>query len=202
MVLITAINRHLTDELLTQLAGASALPVAAARATATGAVPVLVQALALPVDADETNARWDMCRQLYLSQLLTQPDELLRTDLGWPDRRRYLAQKILEVSLVAALAEPTGQPTQASTLLGYLTTIALAVVGEQVITLGLPPQSLGSWLAQQPVPGLRPVAVLAGLPYLQPARPALAAKLAVWSVVVGGAAVSGLVGGYFLLGRP
>ena len=44
-----------------------------------------------------------MCRQLYLSQLLVNKEELLRTDLGWPDRRRYLAEKLLGPTQVAAL---------------------------------------------------------------------------------------------------
>ena len=201
MGLYAGINQHLTDELLTQLAGASALPLAATRATAAAAVPGLVRALAQPNDLDELNARWDMCRQLYLSQLLTEPEELLRTDLGWPDRRRYLSQKMLGTSQATALAEATGQPAQASTLLGYLTIIALAMVGEHASVADLNPQSLGSWLASQHAPEVTPAAVLAGMPLVQPARVAATGKAKFTTLSVGGGmAIAGLVGGYFLLG--
>ena len=207
MGLYAGINQYLTDELLTQLAGASALPLAATRATAAAAVPGLVRALAQPTDLDELNARWDMCRQLYLSQLLTEPEELLRTDLGWPDRRRYLSQKILGNKLLIALADATGQPAQAGTLLGYLTIIALALVGEHANSSDLTPQEMGSWLAGQQAPEVTlapPAAVLASVPAVPPARVAATAgkaKLTALSVG-GGVAIAGLVGGYFLLGSP
>ncbi len=205
MGLYAGINQHLTDELLAQLAGASALPLAATRATAAAAVPGLVRALAQPTDLDELNARWDMCRQLYLSQLLTEPEELLRTDLGWPDRRRYLSQKMLGTTQVTALAEATGQPAQASTLLGYLTITVLAMVGEYASAADLNPQSMGSWLAGQHAPEVTlapPATVLAGLPLVPSVRLATPgkAKLTVLSVG-GGMAIAGLVGGYFLLGN-
>ncbi|MGI4864813.1 MAG: OmpA family protein [Janthinobacterium lividum] len=199
MAFIAGINRYLTDELLAQLAEASALPVAGARSIAASAVPMIVQALAVPVEADEQNARWDMCRQLYLSQLLTQPEELLRTDLGWPRRRRHLTQRLLGTSQVAALTEPLGYPDQAYTLLGYLTVIALAMVGEQADFAGFTPQGTSDWLMKQPVPDTLPTAVLAGLPQMPVA--ASKAKLISWSAV-GGIVTASLVGGYFMLSRP
>lgn len=207
MGLFATITSYLTAELLAQLAAASALPLAAARATAAAAVPALVRQLAAPTDLDELNARWDMCRQLYLSQLLTEPDELLRTDLGWPDRRRYLSQKMLGTKQLAALADATGQPAQAGTLLGYLTIIVLALVGEHANTAGLTPQSMGSWLAGQQAPQVPivapalPTAALAGAP---PARVAAAAgKAKLVALSLGGTVVvAGLVGAYFLLNNP
>jgi outer membrane protein OmpA-like peptidoglycan-associated protein len=207
MGLFASITSYLTDELLAQLAAASALPLAATRATAAAAVPGLVRQLAAPTDLDELNARWDMCRQLYLSQLLTEPDELLRTDLGWPDRRRYLSQKMLGTKQLAALADATGQPAQAGTLLGYLTIIVLALVGEHANTAGLTPQSMGSWLAEQQAPVVMPAlptAALAGAPVAPPARAAAAgSKAKLVALSLGGTvAVAGLVGAYFLLSSP
>jgi outer membrane protein OmpA-like peptidoglycan-associated protein len=204
MGLFVAINQYLTDELLAQLAKASALPVAAARSLAAVAVPVVVQQLAKPTDADELNARWDMCRQLYLSQLLTEHEELLRTDLGWPDRRRYLTQKILGTTQAATLAEAGKQPAQASTLLGYLTILALAVVGQHANTAGLNPQALGRWLAEQQAPVQVPLGTLVSTPLVQPGRPAVAAaktKLVTLSAV-GSIALVGLAGGYLWLSAP
>jgi outer membrane protein OmpA-like peptidoglycan-associated protein len=207
MGLFATITSYLTDELLAQLAAASALPLAATRATAAAAVPGLVRQLAAPTDLDELNARWDMCRQLYLSQLLTEPDELLRTDLGWPDRRRYLSQKMLGTKQLAALSDATGQPAQAGTLLGYLTIIVLALVGEHANTAGLTPQSMGSWLAKQQAPVVMPAlptAALAGAPVAPPARAAAAgSKAKLVALSLGGTvAVAGLVGAYFMLSSP
>jgi outer membrane protein OmpA-like peptidoglycan-associated protein len=208
MGLFATITSYLTDELLAQLAAASALPLAATRATAAAAVPGLVRQLATPTDLDELNARWDMCRQLYLSQLLTEPDELLRTDLGWPDRRRYLSQKMLGTKQLTALADATGQPAQAGTLLGYLTIVVLALVGEHANTAGLTPESMGSWLAEQQAPVVMPAlptAALAGAPAAPPVRAAAAAgsKAKLVALSLGGTvAVAGLVGAYFLLSSP
>lgn len=210
MGLLATINRYLTDELLTQLAGASALPVAATRATAAAAVPGLVRQLAQPTDLDELNARWDMCRQLYLSQLLTEHEELLRTDLGWPDRRRYLSQKMLGTKQLTVIADATGKPAQAGTLLGYLTIITLALVGEYASKADLTPQSMGTWLAEQQAPEAvvtLPTAAVTGTSVAQPARASAAAgkagktKLAALSIG-GTVVVAGLVGAYFLLSSP
>ncbi|HET9504492.1 MAG TPA: OmpA family protein [Hymenobacter sp.] len=202
MGLFATINRYLTDELLGQLAAASALPPAAGRATAAAAVPALVRQLAAPTDLDELNARWDMCRQLYLSQLLTEPAELLRTDMGWPDRRRYLSQKMLGSKQVAALAEAAGQPAQAGTLLGYLTIVVLALVGEHASHAGLTPEQLGSWLAAQQAPTVVPAAPARpeapAPPPTHPAASAGKAKMAALSVG-GTVVVAGLVGAYLLL---
>lgn len=207
MGLFATITSYLTAELLAQLAAASALPLAATRATAAAAVPALVRQLAAPTDLDELNARWDMCRQLYLSQLLTEPDELLRTDLGWPDRRRYLSQKMLGTKQLAAMVEATGQPAQAGTLLGYLTIIALALVGEHANTAGLTPQGMGSWLAGQQAPQapiVAPALPTAALASAPPARVAAAAgKTKLVALSLGGTVVvAGLVGAYFLLNNP
>lgn len=211
MGLSANINRYLTDELLTQLAGASALPLAATKATAAAAVPALVRQLAQPTDLDELNARWDMCRQLYLSQLLTEHEELLRTDLGWPDRRRYLSQKILGTKQLAAIADATSKPAQAGTLLGYLTIVVLALVGEHASHADLTPQDLGTWLVAQQAPEAvvtLPTAAISGAPIPQPARvPATAAKAAgktkLAALSIGGTVVvAGLVGAYFLLSSP
>jgi outer membrane protein OmpA-like peptidoglycan-associated protein len=207
MGLFATITSYLTDELLAQLAAASALPLAATRATAAAAVPGLVRQLAAPTDLDELNARWDMCRQLYLSQLLTEPDELMRTDLGWPDRRRYLSQKMLGTKQLAALADATGQPAQAGTLLGYLTIIVLALVGEHANTAGLTPQSMGAWLTKQQAPVVMPAlptAALAGAPVAPPARAAAAgSKAKLVALSLGGTvAVAGLVGAYFVFSSP
>jgi outer membrane protein OmpA-like peptidoglycan-associated protein len=207
MGLFASINHYLTDELFAQLAKASALPVAATRAAAAAAVPGLVRQLAQPTDLDELNARWDMCRQLYLSQLLSEPEELLRTDLGWPDRRRYLSQKMLGTKQLAAIADATGKPAQAGTLLGYLTIIALALVGEHASKQDLTPQSLGAWLVEQQAPEgviTLPTAAIAGAPLAQSARvPAAAGKSKVAALSIGGTVVvAGLVGAYFLLSSP
>ena len=152
MNLFATINQYLSDKLLAQLADASAMPLAATKEYSAVVIPALVRQLTQPTDADELNARWDMCRQLYISQALTESDELLRTDMGWPDRRRYLAQKILGATQVTALTEASAQPAQAATLLGYLTVVALAVLGEQASVGGLSPASLGAWLEEQEVP--------------------------------------------------
>jgi outer membrane protein OmpA-like peptidoglycan-associated protein len=206
--LFASINRYLTDELLAQLAGASALPLAATRTTATAAVSALVRQLAQPTDLDELNARWDMCRQLYLSQLLTEPEELLRTDLGWPDRRRYLGQKMLGTKQLAALSDATGQPAQAGTLLGYLTIIALALVGEHASKEDLTPADLGSWLTGQQSPGVLltvPTTAVAGAQPAPPpaSAPAAAGRAKLLALSIGGTVVvAGLVGTYLLLSGP
>lgn len=211
MGLFASIKRYLTDELLTQLAGASALPLAATKATAAAVVPALVRQLAQPTDLDELNARWDMCRQLYLSQLLTEHEELLRTDLGWPDRRRYLSQKVLGTKQLAAIADAAGKPAQAGTLLGYLTIIVLALVGEHASKADLTPQSLGTWLVEQKAPEAvvtLPAAATTSAPLSQPASKAAAAgkapgktKLAALSIG-GTVVVASLVGAYFMLSSP
>jgi len=149
MHLYSATFHYLQQGLLAQLAQASALSEAEAGLYAEKAVQALVQQLAQATDANELNARWDMCRQLYLSQLLTNSEELLRTDLGWPDRRRYLAEKMLGANLIAELQATVQQPISATVLLGYLTILVLAVVGEQAGQADLNPASLGKWLKQQ-----------------------------------------------------
>jgi len=209
MRLDSIVNQYLSDELLAQLAKASAMPLAAAVAYRQVALPALVRQLAVPIEASEADARWDMCRQLFLSRLLTDQSELLRTDIGWPDRRRYLAQKVLGAAQVSALTDSTAQPAQAVTLLGFLTIMTLAAVGEQAHEADLEPADLGKWLGEQAtlVEASRPApapkaASNASRP--QPAAPAPApsgGKVKMLSVI-GSLAVAALAGGYFLLGTP
>ena len=151
MHLLSAITSYLPDSLLTQLAQASALPVGEARRHSNAATVVLVQELRQPTNLDEQNARWDMCRQLYLSEVLTNTPELLRTDLGWPSRRYYLAEKILGTNQLAALGATASESAPAR-LLGYLTVLALAVAGEEASRRHLNPAGLGEWLQSQPLP--------------------------------------------------
>ena len=212
MHLYSTITHYLQEGLLTKLAQASALPEGEARACAEAAVVVLVQQLAHPTDQDELNARWDMCRQLYLSQLLVNKEELLRTDLGWPDRRRYLAEKLLGPAQVAALSATTQPPAAAAVLLGYLTILVLAIVGEHASQANLDPSALGHWLRQQSVPlsspsvlakpaasstppAARPAKAAAAPSPAQPAKRSRLAAVGVASLVFVG------LGGYFVLGK-
>jgi outer membrane protein OmpA-like peptidoglycan-associated protein len=215
MRLDSIVNQYLSNELLTQLAQASAMPRPAAEAYCKVAMPALVRKLAEPIDAGEADARWDMCRQLFLSRLLTDKEELLRTDIGWPDRRRYLAQKILGAAQVSALTDSTAQPAQAVTLLGFLTIMTLASVGEHAHEADLEPAALMAWLSEQAalvaVEPSRPVAAPAApkTSAATPSRPQPTAtpatgggkKVTVLSIV-GTLVVVGLAGGYFLLGTP
>jgi outer membrane protein OmpA-like peptidoglycan-associated protein len=211
MQLFATLNQRLTDTLLAQLASASVLPLAVAKNYCAVAVPALVRQLAKETDEDELNARWDMCRQLFLGQVLTDANELLRADMGWPDRRRYLAQKIIGPEQVVALAKGTSQPAQADTLLGYLTIIALATVGEKAYEATLDPAALGSWLEEQQVPvdanGTKPAARPALRTQGAAAQPKAAEtsagskKITILSAV-GALVVAGVVGGYFLLSNP
>ncbi len=208
MNLFATLTQRLTDSLLAQLASASVLPLVVAEEYCAQAVPALVQRLAAPTDDEELNARWDMCRQLYLGQVLTDTNELLRTDMGWPDRRRYLAQKVLGPTQVVALAQATAQPAQTETLLGYLTIIALATLGEIASEANLDPAGLGAWLSEQraaPI-GRTKAAGSATQPAtrVQAAAPVASKSskkitvLSVVSVLV----VAGAIGGYFLLATP
>ncbi|RZK22600.1 MAG: OmpA family protein [Hymenobacter sp.] len=201
--------------MLTQLAQASAMPRAAAEAYSKVALPAICLQLAAPLDAGEADARWDMCRQLFLSRLLTDHEELLRTDIGWPDRRRYLTQKILGAGQVAALTDSTAQPAQAVTLLGFLTIMTLAAVGEHAHEADLDPAALATWLREQAAllaaetsrPARTPAATQASS--AAPSRPqptgtpapASGGKVKVLSVV-GTLVIAVLAGGYFLLGTP
>jgi|GEM_PF-2529932 len=170
MNLFAAITENLTEALLARLANATATPLAATADYCGLATAALVQQLAQPTDINELNARWDMCRQLFLSQVLTDANELLRTDMGWPDRRYHLAQNFLGPSQVAALTEAPGLPAQARALLGYLTILALATVGQHAYQASLIPTALGEWLSQQQVP-VAP-APKAATPAPKPAAPA------------------------------
>ena len=214
MRLDSIVNQYLTHDLLAQLAQAAAMPRPATEAYCKMVLPALVRQLALPIDADEANARWDMCRQLFLSRLLTDKEELLRTDIGWPDRRRYLAQKILGATQVAALTDSTAQPAQAVTLLGFLTIMTLAAVGEHAHEADLEPAALSRWLSEQATaieavaspPAAAPKAGSTAPARPQPAAaPASAAggskKVKVLSAV-GTLVVAAITGGYFLLGTP
>lgn len=195
MNLFATLTQRLTDSFLAQLAGAAALPLAAAKEYCALALPALVARLAAPADGDELEARWHMCRHLFLGQMLADSHELLRADMGWPDRRRYLAQKILGPGQVLALAQATAWPAQAETLLGYLTIIALATLGEKASETSLDPAGLGAWLSQQQVlPAASRAPAAAG-----PAGES--SKRVVLSSAVGVLVVAGLVGGYLLL-RP
>ncbi|TVT40323.1 OmpA family protein [Hymenobacter setariae] len=217
MRLDSIVNQYLSDELLTQLAQASVLPRAATEAYCKLALPALVHQLAAPIDASEADARWDMCRQLFLSRLLTDKDELLRTDIGWPDRRRYLAQKILGAAQVSSLTESTAQPAQAVTLLGFLTIMTLAAVGEHAHEADLEPAALSKWLGEQaalvasevsrpataPTPAKPKAASAAASPPQPAATPTVSGGKNVKMLsVVGTLLVVALAGGYFLLGTP
>jgi outer membrane protein OmpA-like peptidoglycan-associated protein len=216
MRLDSIVKQYLSNDLLAQLAQASAMPQAATEAYCQLALPALVRQLAAPIDASEADARWDMCRQLFLSRLLTDKDELLRTDIGWPDRRRYLTQKILGPAQVSSLTEATAQPAQAVTLLGFLTIMTLAALGEHAHEADLDPTALSKWLSEQatlveaeasqsasaPSPA-KPKAVAAASRPLPAAAPAAGGgkKVKLMSVV-GTLVMVALAGGYFLLGTP
>jgi outer membrane protein OmpA-like peptidoglycan-associated protein len=149
MSLLALTNQNLSETVLEQLARATATPLAATRHYAQLALPALVEELARPVSIGDLNARWDMCRQLFLSQLLTEPDELLRTDMGWPERRYYLAQNVVGEARFATLTKGTGLPEQAPALLGYLALLVLATIGQHASQADLAPAALGTWLAEQ-----------------------------------------------------
>jgi OOP family OmpA-OmpF porin len=230
MSLLALINQNLSETLLEQLALATAITPAATRQYAQLALPALVEELARPVSLGDLNARWDMCRQLFLSQLLTEPDELLRTDMGWPERRHYLAQNIVGEAPFATLTKGSGLPEQAPVLLGYLTMLALATIGQHASQADLVPVALGTWLTEQqvpatamasapaakvtPVPAVAELLVVASVaapatpakPVAAPVAPAVEApagkKKATMLSVVGVLAVAGMAGGYFLLGTP
>jgi outer membrane protein OmpA-like peptidoglycan-associated protein len=152
------------------------------------AQPALVEELARPVSIGDLNARWDMCRQLFLSQLLTESEELLRTDMGWPERRHYLAQNIVGEARFAALTKGARLPEPAPTLLGYLTMLTLATIGQT----DLVPAALGTWLIGQQVPASpapspaakEKEAAPTGKPAVGPSSIAASAQLAVAAPVV------------------
>lgn len=215
MSLLALINQNLSETRLAQLAHATATPLAATRQYAQLALPTLVGELARPVSLGDLNARWDMCRQLFLSQLLTEPAELLRTDMGWPARRHYLAQNIVGEGPFATLTKGPGLPEQAPVLLGYLSLLVLATIGQHASQADLAPVALATWLTGQRVPaGPAPTPALAVAVAPAPAHPPTAApgalaaegpadkKKVTMLPVVGALAVAGLAGGYFLLGTP
>jgi outer membrane protein OmpA-like peptidoglycan-associated protein len=210
MQLDSIVKQYLSDDLLAQLAQASAMPRPAAESYRKVVLPALVRQLAVPIDAGEADARWDMCRQLFLSRLLTDREELLRTDIGWPDRRRYLAQKILGAAQVAALTESTAQPAQAVTLLGFLTIMTLAAVGEHAHEADLAPAALSIWLGEQATlpevaessPPSKPSSALPSQPQPVAAPAAGGSKKVKVLSAVGTLLVVALAGGYFLLGTP
>ena len=232
MNLLALIKQNLSTSLCEQLAGATGAPLAAVEQYAQVALPALVAELARPVGLSDLNARWDMCRQLYLSQLLTDPAEWLRTDMGWPARRHYLAQSIAGETCFAAITEGPGLPSQAPVLLGYLTILTLATVGQHASQADLGPADLGTWLAGQQVPAsAAPVAAATPAPapvaappaqpsvatasrpaLVQPAAPVVAVPVLATTAakkpntamlsLVGVAVVAVLAGGYFLLGTP
>jgi outer membrane protein OmpA-like peptidoglycan-associated protein len=178
MSLLSLTNQNLSETLLGQLARASATSPSATQQYVQLALPALVEELASPVGSSDLNARWDMCRQLFMSQLLTESDELLRTDMGWPERRYYLAQSIVGESRFAALTQGPGLPEQAPVLLGYLTMLVLATVGQHASQADLAPAALGTWLNEQQVPASpAPAAPVAkAVPAAKPAiaKPAVA----------------------------
>ena len=193
------------------------MPLAQAEQYCAVAVPALVRQLAEPTSLGELNARWDMCRQLYISQTLTDPAELLRTDLGWPERRYYLTQKIIGDAQLAALASGTPtQPGPTLLMLGYLTVLALATLGEYAYQSQLDPAAMGSWLSEQQVPAVATAPPqLAPNPVPAPTKPASAVpgpanavksppaskKVKVGFVVgIVSAVLAG--GGYLLLSEP
>ncbi|WP_198172540.1 OmpA family protein [Hymenobacter ginkgonis] len=198
MSLFATINQQLSDALLAQLASVSGATPPLVRSFWAAAVPVLVWRLSEPTTVDEVNARWDMCRQLFESQVLTDSEELLRTDLGWPARRHYLAEKILGAPQVDALVRESSSPAAAATLLGYLTIIALAVLGEKAYTDDLEPVALGNWLQQQSVPAASATQDITAEPALAAAGRSKATVLS----VVGAVGLVGAAGLYFLLGTP
>jgi outer membrane protein OmpA-like peptidoglycan-associated protein len=161
--LFTATTRYLHPRLLTQLAWAAALPEPEAAPYAEAVVAALARQLAQPTNPHERRARWLMCQQLYRSQLLTDSAELLRADLGWPDRRRYLAQRLLGPAQVTNLAATTQHPAAATSLLGLLTILTLAVAGAHASQASLDPAGLARWLRQAPAPS-------AGLPVVSAPR--------------------------------
>lgn len=216
MSLLVLINQNLGEPVLTQLAGATATTPAATQQYARLALPALVEALARPVSLNDLNARWDMCRQVFLSQLLTEADELLRLDMGWPERRIYLAQNILGEARFTDLTAGPGQATQAPALLGYLTMLTLATIGQHASQADLAPADLGTWLSGQEVAAAAPpaseplatakqapVPAAVSAPAAVAATPAAASKQkATLLSVVGVLVVAGLAGAYFLLGTP
>jgi OOP family OmpA-OmpF porin len=215
MRLDSIVNQYLNNELLAQLAQASAMSRPATEAYCKVALPALVRQLAEPIDTGEADARWDMCRQLFLSRLLTDKEELLRTDIGWPDRRRYLTQKILGPTQVSSLTESTAQPAQAVTLLGFLTIMTLAAVGEHAHEADLEPAALSAWLGEQAtlvvaeVSLPTPATAAPKASSIAPSRPQPVAAPAAGSSkkvtimsIVGALVVAVLAGCYFLFGTP
>lgn len=176
MNLLAQIKQNLSEALQEHLASAAGTSLAATRQYAQVVLPALVEELARPVSPGDLNARWDMCRQLYLSQLLTEPQEWLRTDIGWPERRYYLAQSIVGDTRFIALTTGAALPPQAPVLLGYLTILALATIGQHASQANLAPAALGTWLGEQQVPaGSVPVAEVVSAPAPVVAKSTMAA---------------------------
>ena len=182
MSLFVLVNQNLSEPVLRQLAGATATSLAATQEYARLASSALVEALAQPVSLNDLNARWDMCRQIFLSQLLTETDELLRTDMGWPERRIYLAQNILGELRFADLTTDAALPPQAPALLGYLTMLTLATIGQHASQTSLAPADLGTWLSAQEIPAGSPPAATS--PPLSLTPPVAAAPLTAEPIAV------------------
>jgi outer membrane protein OmpA-like peptidoglycan-associated protein len=100
-----------------------------------------------------------MCQQYYHSHVHTNLTELTRTDDGWPEHRRRLAQKLLTNGRFMALVEyhAPAAPEQAGQWLGCLALVTMATAGQQAKENRLDAKSLQLWLQQQTAAGKGPV---------------------------------------------
>ena len=176
MGLTATLNSHLTG-LHSHLAASIGLTEAVASTLSQKALPVMVRTLCKADSLGSADNVWAMCQQFYQAQAHTNLTELTRTDSGWPEHRRHLAQTLLSTGRFIALTEhcAPATPDRAGQWLGCLALVTLAVAGQCAAENQLDAAGLQSWLRQQPlVPG-EPLAEVAAPVAFATARPARAA---------------------------
>lgn len=134
-----------------RLAATVGLPEALVAAVAQEALPVMVRTLGGDHHLGEPAAVWSMCQAFALAKVHSNLAELTQAAGGWPEQRRYLAQRLLGPDCYTALLQhhaPTA-PTEASELLGCLGLILLAAAGQHSLDSNLDATEFHHWLQHQ-----------------------------------------------------
>lgn len=176
MSLTATLNSSLAS-LHSRLVAAIGLPEALASTLSQKALPVMVRTICKADSLGSAEHVWATCQQFYQAQAHTNLTELTRSDGGWPEHRRHLAQALLVPNLLSTLTEHCAPATagQAGEWLGCLALVTFAAAGQCAAENQLDAAGLQSWLRRQPI-GLRePLAEVAGMPILAAARPSRAA---------------------------
>lgn len=115
------------------------------------ALPVMVRNLCKADGLGGPESVWNMCQQHYRAHVHTNLTELTRTDSGWPEHRRHLAQTLLTKGRLIALAEyhAPAAPERASQWLGCLALVTMATAGQHAAENYLDATGLQLWLQKQ-----------------------------------------------------